>query len=381
MSSLREIKQLLKRFELRPVVPRPDRWPVSKIKAYYGAEFPTAPASIRNISSSGIFLETKEPCAEGQLLPIKLQLEGDPKLVSDLRITIKATVVRRDESGIGLKFLPIPGLDPALWGILVRGTVALTDPGNVIQIFRALRAVLFLSRICPSGADDAIALLHGNLGESRAETLFKIAFGAENALESDPDYERMRALPELVARILREGSWAADELATDLWKGLFISSCSPDEADDSNQIFVELLIHITPSQARILTHACERILNAMPACSDLSSASVVLGPDEIVPIAGLYDLTRIATDLAYLFNLGLIRNVFDFTSYSEFDRFDITPTQLGLDLYNRCHGLRCKIAPEHIAAASKHLNRFLPRPSPDTQEELISPAPKSPQES
>lgn len=375
------IKQLFKRFELNPIVPRSDRWPVSKITAFYGAESPTTRAFIKNISSGGIFLGTEEPLAEGQLLSLKLQLEGDPKLVSDLRITIQAKVVRKDELGIGLMFVPLPGLNPALWEVLVRGTVVLTDPEHVIQMFRTLRTVLFLSRICPSGAEDALALLHGNLEQNRSETLFKIAFGAENTLAADPGYERMRALPKLVATILREGSWAADELTTNLWKGLFVSSCSLDEADDSNQIFADMLIHITPRQAVIFTHACECVLNSTPAPGDLGSASVVLGPEEIVKVAGMHDLARIATDLAYLFNLGLVQNVFDFTSYSEFDRFDITPTQLGLELYNRCHGQRDKIDPEHLAAAIKHLTTFLPQPTPITQEECIPLVPKSPTDS
>ncbi|MGC9225579.1 MAG: hypothetical protein ACP5E2_16850, partial [Terracidiphilus sp.] len=73
--------------------------------------------------------------------------------------------------------------------------------------------------------------------------------------------------------------------------------------------------------------------------------------------------------------------VFDFTSYSEFDRFDITPTQLGLELYNRCHGQRGKIDAEHLAAASKHLAAFLPQPIPITQEECIPLVPKSPTDS
>ncbi len=377
MPSFSNIKQLLKRFELKPIVPRPDRWPVSKITAFYGADSPTTPAFIKNISSGGIYLGTQEPLAEGQLLSLKLQLEGDPELVSDLRITIQAKVVRKDEFGIGLTFVPLPGLTPALWEVLVRGTVVLTDPEHVIQMFRTLRTVLFLSQICPSGAEDAIALLHGNLEQSRSETLFKIAFGAENALAANPDYERMRADPKLVANILREGSWAADELTTNLWQGLFLSSCSLDEADNSNQFFADLLIQITPRQAVIFTYACECVLKSTPSPSAPSTASVVLGPEKIVQVAGIHDLTRIATDLAYLFNLGLIQNVFDFTSYSDFDRFDITPTHLALELYNRCHGQRGKIDPEYLAAASKHLTEFLPHPIPLTQEENTPLAPQS----
>ena len=81
----------------------------------------------------------------------------------------------------------------------------------------------------------------------------------------------MRAHPKLVANILREGSWAPDELTRQLWTGLLASSCSIDAPDDSNQVFVNLLIHVTPVQARILSHACERALGSAPGAGNSPS--------------------------------------------------------------------------------------------------------------
>jgi hypothetical protein len=46
--------------------------------------------------------------------------------------------------------------------------------------------------------------------------------------------------------------------------------------------------------------------------------------------------------MAYLFNSGLIEKQFDFTSYIPMDTFDITPTRLGLELFERCKGHRMK---------------------------------------
>jgi hypothetical protein len=190
----------------------------------------------------------------------------------------------------------------------------------------------------------------------------------------------MRAHPKLVANLLRDGSWAPDELTTQLWVGLFVSSCSVDEPDDSNQILVDLLIEITPHQAMILTHACERALSSAPATGDFIPASVVLGPDEIVHLTGMHDLTRNATDLAYLFNLGLIQNLFDFTSYRDFDRFDITPSRLGLELYRHCRGQRGKIDPQLVASARECLAVFIPPPIPSVFENFTPLVPDSPQE-
>jgi len=366
--------------ELDAKVSQSDGWPVTGLTAFYGLDFPTTPAPIKYISSGGIYLDIQEPLPAGQIVTLRLQMDGNSALSSELEITIQAQVAHQDEFGLRLSFLLPPGLDAALWEVLIRGIATLANPDQVAQLFRTLRTVLFLCRLCPSGAEEAILLLDGHLDQDRTTTLFKIAFAAENLLVADPDVDRMRAHPKLVANLLRGGSWAPDELTTQLWVGLFVSSCSVDEPDDSNQILVDLLIEITPHQAMIFTHACERALSSALAPGDFIPASIVLGPDEIVRLTGMHDLTRNATELAYLFNLGLIQNVFDFTSYRDFDRFDITPSRLGLELYRHCRGQRGKIDPQLVAAAREHLAVFLPPPIPSVFENFTPFVPDSPQE-
>jgi hypothetical protein len=346
----------------------------------YGRQFPSTPATVKYISPDSVYLDHQEPLPVGQVVALTLQMERDPESSSELKIKIQAQVACKDEFGVKLSFLLPQGLDAALWEVLVRDIALLSNRDQVVEVFRTLRTVLFLCRLCPSGAEEAILLLGGHLDQDRTTTLCKIAFAAESLLNADPDVGRMRAHPKLVANLLRDGSWAPDDLIAQLWVGLFVSSCSVDEPGDANQIFVDLLIQITPLQARILTHACERALSSAPATSDFISASVVLSPREIVQLTGMYDLSRNATDLAYLFNLGLIQNVFDFTSYRDFDRFDITPTRLALELYRRCHGQRGKIDPQLAATAREHLAFFFPPPLPCAMESFAALSPDSPQE-
>jgi hypothetical protein len=271
-------------------------------------------------------------------------------------------------------------MDPDLCGALVRDIVSLTDPDQVAEVFRTLRTVLFLYRLCESQADEAILLLGGHLDTERTATLFKIAFAAENLLAAKPDSGRMRAHSKLVANILREGSWAPDDMTLKLWAGLLASSCSVDAPDDSNQIFVDLLVHITPTEARIFLRGCERALSSAPGPENSASGSIVLSPREIVQLTGVYDLSRNATDLAYLFNLGLIQNVFDFTSYHDIDSFDITPSSLGLELYKHCHSHCEKIDPHLVETAREHLAVFFPPPIPSAFENFTPLSPDSPPE-
>jgi len=171
----------------------------------------------------------------------------------------------------------------------------------------------------------------------------------------------LRAHPKLVADILREGSWAPDEPTRQLWTGLLVSSCSTDVPDDSNEVLVDLLVHITPVEAKILIYACERALSCEAEVENAASDPIVLNPEQMVDLTGIYDLYRDATDLAYLFNLGLIRNVFDFTWYKDAECFDITPSIIGLELYKHCHGSREKLDPHLIEEAREHLLDFLPQ--------------------
>jgi len=315
-------------------------------------------------------------------------------------------------------------------------------------------------------------------------------------LAEEPDAERMRAHPKLLTHILREASWATDELNIRLWAGLLASSCSAHAPDDANEIFANLLVHLTPTEARIFVRACERAsaaisaveapatapealvsapapealasvpetsASAVEAAATLSeasvpqvpaaepeisttvsetavaapqtapdssslapaseafasapdssappseaanslpealattpqvlaaeresstdaadtgapppqasspapgrsapaSASIIFTPKEMIEATGVYDLYRNATDLAYLFNLGLVRKVFDFTSYRDADSFDVTPSNLGLELYKRCHGHRGVVDAQHVESAKAHLANFIPAP-------------------
>jgi len=378
MSRLSNLKRALERLS-EPEDPRDERWPATGLSALYGIDSASRPAGIKDVSASGIYLLTEERFPADQLVNLILRKEGEPEN-SELQISVQARVARQGEDGIALEFVLPPGMNPDLCGALVRNIVSLTDPDQVAEVFRTLRTVLFLCRLCEAKADEAILLLGGKLDSERTATLFKIAFAAENLLAAKPDSDRMRADSKLVTNILREGAWAPDDLTLKLWAGLFASSCSVDAPDDSNQIFVDLLVQFTPTEARIFLHGCERALNSAPGPEDSASVSVVLSPEEIVQLTGIHDLTRNATDLAYLFNLGLIQNVFDFTSYRVISSFDITPTRLGLELYKHCHGHSEKVDPDLVEAAREHLAVFFPPPIPSVFEDFTPFSPDTPSE-
>lgn len=348
---------------------RAERRPATGLAAFYGADSASTPARIRDISAYGIDLFVDERPRIGEMIHLNLRKEGEPADSSELQISVQAQVVRHSEDGIGLAFDLREGVDVDLWAVLLKQIVTLADPDQVAEMFRSLRTVLFLCRLCPTDAGEAILLFNGQLDVDHTAALFKIAFAAEKRLAAEPDAGRMRAHGKLVASILREGSWARDELTEELWTGLLVSSCSVDAPDDSNQVLVDLLVHLTPVEGKIFARACDRVL-AAPESEGSAPASVVFSPEEIVEITGVHDPYRSATDLGYLFNLGLIQKPFDFSSYRQADSFDVTPSDLGLALYKHCRGRREKLDPHLVESANAHLADFLPAPRPaatDTQ--------------
>lgn len=299
------------------------------------------PAAIRDISSTGLHILTDERWPVGDLVRLTIQVERVSEDPSEPQIAVQARVVRHIEDGIGLSFVLQEGLDPNLWDVLLRNAVLLEDPKDILNTIRMLRNILFLCRLCHSEAHPAILLLGGELDEHRTKKALNITHCAELLLASESHPERMRAHPPLVESILKHGAWA-DDFTEQLWAGLLATSCTVDGKDESNAPFVELLVNVTYHQSRILVAGCIRALDLMSRSEYNSSTRIILTPEQMIRLTGMHDISRIATDMAYLFNSELIEKQFDFTSYIPMDTFDITPTRLGLKLYERCKAYRMK---------------------------------------
>lgn len=371
MAWLNDLKRGLRRFGEQEKA-RAERRSAPGLAARYGIKTATDAAGIKDISSSGIYLFTEKRLHTGELATLVLREEREPEQNDELQISVHARVAREGEDGIGLSFVLPAGMNTDLWGVLVRNIVLLTDREQVAEMFHNLRTILFLCQICQAEAEEAIHLLGGQLDAERTANVVRIAIAAEHQLNADPGFDSMRADPKLVATILRDGSWAPDDLTLQLWTGLLVSSCSTDSPDGTNQVLAELLVQFTATQAKIFKLACERTLIRADASGNPTSGSVVLTPKEMVELTGVHDLFRNATDLAYLFNLGLIDKVFDFTSYHDADQFDVSPTLLGIELYKHCHGSGERLAPELVDSARTHLANFLPAPQPT---DVYSPTP------
>ena len=127
------------------------------------------PATIRDISSTGLHILTEERWPVGDLIPLTIEVEGLAEDHSEPRIEMQARVARHTADGIGLSFVLPQGLDPNLWDVLLRNAVVLTGPKEILHTLRVLRTILFLCRLCHGEAHEAILLLGGELDKQRTE--------------------------------------------------------------------------------------------------------------------------------------------------------------------------------------------------------------------
>jgi hypothetical protein len=337
MSAVNEWKRRLRKLGY-PDTPRAERRIPPGFAARKGSDSTAEPAAIHDISSTGFYLLTQERWPLGELTLCTIQIATAPPGGSDAEFAIEVRVIRHGNDGIGLSFVLPPGVDPHLWELLIEKSATLRQQEGIEFMFKMLRAVLFLCRICLAEAHYALQLFGGELDEARTATALQIAIGAEKLLALEPGADKMHAHPELVANLLKFGSWAIGSLTRQLWAGLLATSCTEEGGDRSNQEFLDLLVNVTPTQGLIFVVACNKAREVMTESEGHPSTRIIFSPEEMKQLTGKTDLTRVATDIAYLFHSGLVERNFDFTSYIPTENFDITPAPLGMELYRKCKG-------------------------------------------
>jgi hypothetical protein len=319
---------------------RAERRSSPSLAAYHWEGSTPRQNSVGNISSSGALLLTDQPWEPGEIVSLTLQRKGPPVRTPEHRFSLQARAVRRDKDGVGVAFEMPPGADLQLWQSPLKTAEEQTEPEDILGEFRIAAAIAFLRRICPDAAKEIKQLLRERLSNYRLESAVEIALHAEEMLVFAPGARKMRAHPRLVARILEDGSWAANEFIQQCWAGLLATSCAIRKEDETNQVFIELMSQLTAVQARIFASACAMATTFQSDSGNIVAHPLICSAGEIIQIAGLQDLAKIDRDLAHLAELGLLAPRDNTRFFSLLKEADITPTGLGLDLNARCNAHR-----------------------------------------
>lgn len=322
-----------------PERPRPKRRvPSGLVGIIYHFGSTRMEGRIKQISTTGFYLLTADRWPIGEVLDLALEREDLQQKAVALQINVQARVSSYGADGIGLGFVLPGGMDSSLWEFLIENADAEVQTEQISLLFRMARAILFLCRLCPSGAEEATGLLGKELDGFRTSNAVNISLEAEERINTSSDSGGIRCHPQMLVEILREASWANDELMRQLWAGLLVTSCTVEGTDESNRSFVELMVQLTPAQGRILAAGCAKAIALADGAENAPSRQIVITAEQMIQISGMHDRYRSGTDVSYLYNSGLLDTVFDFTTYLPKDSFNITPSKLGLELFRRCQG-------------------------------------------
>ena len=318
-----------------------ERRPLEGLVAYEQSSEGPRKMDIGNISSSGIYLLTEQKWNPGEVISLSLQRSGPFERAPERRIDLHADPVRCGSDGIGLSFVWPEGMDLRLWDSPVVTNVYEAEPDYIVREMRMARALAFLRRICPAAADQARILLHTVLSNVRVANAVEIALKAERLLMGEPNAQSLLAHPELIIRILEDGSWVDVDSIQQLWAGLLATSCTIEGQDESNRVYINLLSLLAPIHTRILSAACGKAVKVMADVEvEASPHLVACSPEEMAQLTGSSNLVKVHRSIAELSELGLLERTAKASVRSVSSVTRSRPTPLGLEMYARCNGQR-----------------------------------------
>jgi hypothetical protein len=293
--------------------------------------------SVANLSNSGAYVLTEENWNPGEIISLTLQRKDGLEKSTRLRFTVQVKAVRRDDDGVGVSFLLPRGAELRLWESSLKTNIPQTEPEDVVREFRTAAAIAFLNRISPGATERAAWLLRCGLSSHRLESALEVVLHAQDLLALTPNGTQSRAHPDVVLRILEDGSWPEVDWIQHYWSGLLVSSCTQDTPASANLEPAQLLSQFTTIQARIFAAACDGARKYVDSYGKTCAKRLAHSADELIRISGTHDRTHIERDVQHLSWLGLLEQTVKWKFFALLDEVDITPTPLALNLYARCH--------------------------------------------
>jgi hypothetical protein len=237
---------------------RSERRPAPEFVAYHSTGASPQQENIKDISSTGVYLLTKERWRPGTPVLLTIQKRGPLEESSERRVTLRARSARWGEDGVGLSFTLPKDVNFDLWESVLESAADHREAIDILGPLRMAESSAFLTRICPSKAEEIRRLIRGGLGNLRVVNAVEIALKAESMVDHEPDSELMRANTQIVFRVIEDGSWADEDWIKQLWSGLLATSCSADGREKTDTTLVDRFAQLEPVHVRICKEVCSK---------------------------------------------------------------------------------------------------------------------------
>jgi hypothetical protein len=310
--------------------------------AYERSAGASSPMEVRDLSPAGFYLRTQKRWQPGRVVALTLKQLGARDDEFQSRVDIKARVVRCENHGVGLLWSFPRDIQFNPWKRLNTKRSDESDIQFFIREIRLARAQGFLQRICPLATDQIRHALLERLSNKRVASAVEIALKAEKYVARNRITGSCLAHPEVVTRVIENGSWIEDQWIRKMWAGLLVSSCTEDGSDRSTLPFLDLLARLTPIHLRILAFVCGRAVKLISEGESEATLDLYSSAEELMEAADSHSFQRVQQTVGHLANFGLLKEA-SRPSYAAIDdkvKTRTTPTPMGLEMYAHCLGQR-----------------------------------------
>jgi hypothetical protein len=334
---------LVKRF-LNCEDPLPERRSIIRLVAQglvgYTDRDKTKPHELRDVSPTGLYLRTEERWKTGDVISLVVRKKDAAEEDHGKRVRVDTRVVRCDEGGVGMVWLWPEGVEFEPWKRVHTKRSDETDADYFLRELRLARALGFLRQICPAALEEMKMALHQRLSSKRIASAVEITLKGLELHGPPVRGANRQAHPDMVRRIVENGSWTDDDWIRQWWAGLLVSSCSADAPDTSNSVFIDLLAKLMPVHLRVLAFACRKGTELLDAGVPAAAMDVYCTSEELIEAVGSQSIARIQQTMGQLSSLGLLAesNKPSYVAVTDKVKTRATPTALGLKMYARCHG-------------------------------------------
>ncbi len=297
---------------------------------------------VRDLCPPGFYLRTREKWQAGEVVSLVLEKTGATGNDHERRVTVQARVVRCDNEGFGFEFVFPEGTEFRPWERVRTKRSDETEADFILRELRLARALGFLQRVCPSAAPEIKHALHDRLSNKRVASSVEIALKAEASLARNGNAGTGLVHPNVVMRIIENGSWIEDDWIRGLWAGILVSAHSADGQDTSNLVFMDLLAKLNPIHLRILTLVCRKGAEAIASGQSANKLNLYCTAEELMGAADSHSFARIQQSIGHLSTSGLIAETSrpSYVQLTGKEKTRTVPTPLGMEMYARLNGRR-----------------------------------------
>ncbi len=336
------------------------RIPADDMDVNYLSESKQKSVRVKNISPTGVYILTDDRWRVGETVSFTLKKWTLIDTTVQPVVYLRGKAVRSGHDGVGFAF-QYDHIDTASWLNLVGQAEPLIAHRDALHMLRVTKALAFLCRVCPARESENLRFLLDELVYESGDRALDILTNAEELVSRRQLATRADVSPDVIYRILLDGSKNDMAWMRRFWSGLLAAASLQGTNDEKSEEYTELLSKLDTVQIHILTASCTKSGYTRMKSGEIVPNGLAFSADQMRWITGVSDLNHIERCLDRLHQLGLIEQTIKYDPFAPFDVANLTPTLAGLNLYAKCKG---QLQSENTSESADQMSLFAAKSDP-----------------